>query len=156
MDTAFTVLRVAVSLALIIGLLWYVQRRSAKWARGKVRRPITVVGKQSLGGKARVVIVEADGSRFVLGVTDSSVVVLNAREAGSFADALAAEDAAAEDAAAAGAPRIPDTAPPPAPALLRPRDSAVRGRRAARAGFAESITSAETWKKAAMSLRNSP
>ena len=180
MDTLFTALRVAVSLAVIVALLLYVQRRSAKWARGKAGRPITVVGKQSLGGKARVVIVEADGSRFVLGVTDSSVVVLNARETASFADALAGagadalagagagagagaeEDAAETGPAAAPTPSAhvrapkPTAVPTPVPVLTRPRDSASRGRRAARPGFAESITSAETWKKAAMSLRNSP
>ncbi len=155
MDTLFTALRVALSLALIIGLLWYVQRRSAKWARGKAYRPITVVGKQSLGGKARVVIVEADGNRFVLGVTDSSVVVLNAREAVSFADALAAEEV--EGAVDAGeAAESPRPAVTPAPAFTRHRDSATRGRRAARPTSTASITSAATWKKAALSLRNSP
>ena len=164
MDTLFTALRVAVSLAVIVALLLYVQRRSAKWARGKAGRPITVVGKQSLGGKARVVIVEADGSRFVLGVTDSSVVVLNARETATFAEALAGAGADAEEDAAAAAPTPsahvrapkPTAVPAPVPVLTRPRDSASRGRRAARPGFAESITSAETWKKAALSLRNSP
>jgi flagellar protein FliO/FliZ len=145
MDTVFTALRVAVSLALIIGLLWFVQRKSAKWARGKSRRPITVIGKQSLGGKSRVVIVEADGTHFVLGVTESSVVVLKSREATSFAEAMAAE----ED--ADGNDFVESLAAPVA--LMRPRAGAARGRRAARPSFSDSITSAETWKKAAQSLR---
>ena len=152
MDTLFTALRVAVSLALIIGLLWYVQRRSAKWTRGKSRRPITVIGRQSLGGKSRIVIVEADGTHFVLGVTDSSVVVLKSRSTASFADALEDESEEADDSGELEGGHAHAAIAPPV--LLRPRDGAARGRRAARAGFTESITSVETWKKAAMSLRS--
>jgi flagellar protein FliO/FliZ len=138
-DTLFTALRVAVSLALIIGLIWFVQRRSAKWSRKRAKRPITVLGRQSLGGKSRVVIVEADGTHFVLGVTDSSVVVLKSRELDTFADVLAAEELneplglvePSEAAPAMG----PASAPVPAPT------------------FAQAITSPDTWRRAAQSLR---
>lgn len=149
MDTLFTALRVAVSLALIIGLIWFVQRKSAKWTRGKGRRPITVIAKQSLGGKSRLVIVEADGTQFVLGVSDTSVVVLKSRDAASFAEALAAEDVA--DAVPGDHAASVASLEPVAP--LRPRDGAARGRRAAHASFSDSITSLETWRKAAQSLR---
>lgn len=143
MDTLFTALRVAVSLALIIGLIWFVQRRSAKWSKKRTKRPITVIGRQSLGGKSRVVIVEADGTHFVLGVTDSSVVVLKSRELETFADALAAEDAI----------EVPDDLgelddlgePAPAPALpTAPAPTPT---------FAQAITSPDTWRRAAQSLR---
>ncbi|MEN2741496.1 flagellar biosynthetic protein FliO [Microbacterium sp. X-17] len=137
MDTLFTALRVAVSLALIIGLIWFVQRRSAKWSRKRTKRPITVIGRQSLGGKSRVVIVEADGTHFVLGVTDSSVVVLKSRELETFADALAAEDAI----------EVPDDLgelddAPALPAAPVPTPS-----------FTQAITSPDTWRRAAQSLR---
>jgi flagellar protein FliO/FliZ len=140
-DTLFTALRVAVSLALIIGLIWFVQRRSAKWSRARSsKRPISVIGRQSLGGKSRVVIVEADGTHFVLGVTDSSVVVLKSRRLDTFADALAAEDTVEpgpmEEADPAEAPSpVPALSPVPAPS------------------FAQAITSPETWRRAAQSLR---
>jgi len=137
-DTLFTALRVAVSLALIIGLIWFVQRRSAKWSRKRSKRPITVIGRQSLGGKSRVVIVEADGTHFVLGVTDASVVVLKSRELDTFADALAAEEAieVPDDLGELDdAPALPP-APVPAPT------------------FAQAITSPDTWRRAAQSLRS--
>ncbi|WP_434315615.1 flagellar biosynthetic protein FliO [Leifsonia sp. P73] len=137
MDTLFTALRVAVSLALIIGLIWFVQRRSAKWSTKRTKRPITVIGRQSLGGKSRVVIVEADGTHFVLGVTDSSVVVLKSRELETFADALAAEGAieVPDDLGELDdAPTLP-AAPVPAPT------------------FTQAITSLDTWRRAAQSLR---
>lgn len=136
MDTLFTALRVAVSLALIIGLIWFVQRRSAKWSRKRSKRPITVVGRQSLGGKSRVVIVEADGTHFVLGVTDSSVVVLKSRELDTFAEALAAQEAI-EPAREEATDADPVAASVPAPS------------------FAQAITSPETWRRAAQSLRTS-
>ena len=136
MDTLFTALRVAVSLALIIGLIWFVQRRSAKWSRTRSRRPITVVGKQSLGGKSRVVIVEADGTHFVLGVTDSSVVVLKSRELDPFAEALAAEEAIEP----VGGQGEADSALAPVPAPMP--------------SFAQAITSPDTWRRAAHSLRS--
>ena len=132
MDTLFTALRVAVSLALIIGLIWFVQRRSAKWSKKRAKRPITVLGRQSLGGKSRVVMVEADGTHFVLGVTDSSVVVLKSRELDTFADALAAEERIeAEEAIAEEAIEAADPVP----------------------SFAQAITSPDTWRRAAQSLR---
>lgn len=134
MDTLFIALRVAVSLALIIGLIWFVQRRSAKWNRKRSKRAITVVGRQSLGGKSRVVIVEADGTHFVLGVTDSSVVVLKSRELDTFADVLAAEDAIE-----------PVEAAPTFARTLEPAEPAPT--------FAQAITSPDTWRRAAQSLR---
>ncbi|MGH1524859.1 FliO/MopB family protein [Leifsonia sp. L25] len=143
MDTLFTALRVAVSLALIIGLIWFVQRRSAKWSRKRSKRPITVLGRQSLGGKSRVVMVEADGTHFVLGVTDSSVVVLKSRELDTFADALAAEEANEP----AGLLEETDAAPAPSPA---PVHTAVP---VPVPTFAQAITSPETWRRAAQSLR---
>ena len=113
------------------------QRRSAKWSTKRTKRPITVIGRQSLGGKSRVVIVEADGTHFVLGVTDSSVVVLKSRELETFADALAAEGAieVPDDLGELDdAPTLP-AAPVPAPT------------------FTQAITSPDTWRRAAQSLR---
>lgn len=77
MDTVFVALRVLLVLAVIVGLLWYVQRRVTKGRRG-VRRgnAVTVVGRQGVGSKASVVVVDVDGTRFVLGVTERNVNVL--------------------------------------------------------------------------------
>lgn len=67
-------LRVALSLAAVLGLLWYVQRRVGK--RVQQRRDgaeITVVARRALGSKAHLVVVETDDARYVLGVTENGV-----------------------------------------------------------------------------------
>lgn len=58
----------------MLGLLWYLQRRVAK--RMQKRRDgaeITVVARQALGAKAQLVVVETDDARYVLGVTEHGV-----------------------------------------------------------------------------------
>lgn len=79
MDTVFIALRVLVVLGVIVALLWYVQRRMTKGKRGGSRRTnaVTVVGRQGVGSKASVVVVDVDGTRFVLGVTERAVNVLH-------------------------------------------------------------------------------
>jgi len=78
-DTVFIALRVLVVLGVIVALLWYVQRRMTKGKRGGSRRTnaVTVVGRQGVGSKASVVVVDVDGTRFVLGVTERAVNVLH-------------------------------------------------------------------------------
>jgi flagellar protein FliO/FliZ len=77
-DTLFLALRVVVSLSAVLGVIWFAQRRLI---RGKLLqkavREIRVVARQSLGSKASVVLIEADGKRLMLGVTDHSVTVLD-------------------------------------------------------------------------------
>lgn len=58
----------------MLGLLWYVQRRVGK--RMQKRRDgaeITVIARQALGAKAQLVVVETDDARYVLGVTEHGV-----------------------------------------------------------------------------------
>jgi flagellar protein FliO/FliZ len=58
----------------VLGLLWYLQRRVGK--RMQKRRDgaeITVVARQALGAKAQLVVVETDDARYVLGVTEHGV-----------------------------------------------------------------------------------
>jgi flagellar protein FliO/FliZ len=77
-ETVFIALRVLVVLAVIVTVLWYVQRRVTK-GRGAARRTnaVSVVGRQGVGPKASVVVVDVDGNRFVLGVTERQVSVLH-------------------------------------------------------------------------------
>ena len=81
-ETLFVALRVLVVLGVIVGLLWFVQRRvtRGRGARGgRTRRgnAVSVVGRQGVGPKASVVVVDVDGNRFVLGVTERQVSVLH-------------------------------------------------------------------------------
>jgi flagellar protein FliO/FliZ len=81
METVVLALRVALSLAVVLGLLWVLQRRFSRGARTGARKLVRVVERQTIGPKASVVVVDADGQRYLLGVTDQAVNVLDTREA---------------------------------------------------------------------------
>jgi len=82
MDTLFVGLRVVVSLGAVLAVIWYAHRRITKGqSLTRSARPITIVGRQSLSQKSSVVIIEADGKRLLLGVTDSTITVLSETEA---------------------------------------------------------------------------
>ncbi|TFB83832.1 flagellar biosynthetic protein FliO [Cryobacterium algoricola] len=105
MDTLLVALRVALSLAVVVGLLWVLQRRMQKGTRrGPKASLVSVVGRQGLGQKASVVVVDVEGRRFVLGVTEQSVTVLHdaVSPAESFATTLHAADADADSRATTG------------------------------------------------------
>ncbi|MCU1405981.1 MAG: hypothetical protein JWQ43_2284 [Glaciihabitans sp.] len=78
MDTLFTALRVAVSLGAVLAVIWYAHRRITRGAGlVKSERPITIIGRQGLSQKASVVIIEAEGKRLLLGVTEHTITVLS-------------------------------------------------------------------------------
>ncbi len=58
-------------------MLWFVQRRVSRGGRRRDSEPIRVVAKQGLGGKTQLVIAEIDGMRYVLGVSERSVSVID-------------------------------------------------------------------------------
>lgn len=79
MDTIFLALRVLLSLAVVLAAIWYAHRRLTRGGRApRAAKTVTVVAKQSVGSKASVVVMDVDGQRFLLGVTEQSVSVLNA------------------------------------------------------------------------------
>jgi len=117
MDTVFVALRVALSLGVVLALLWVLQKRLVTGARrsGKASAPVTVVARQGLGAKASVVVVDVEGERLVLGVTESSVTVLAASEAPAAPAPLAlvpgpTAPAPAPLGAVASAPAVPQEA----------------------------------------------
>ncbi|RAN78763.1 flagellar biosynthetic protein FliO [Bacillus sp. SRB_336] len=77
MDTLLLVLRVALSLAVVVVLLWMAQKRWSKGSRAAADTDLAVVSRRSVGQKASVVVVDADGRRFLLGVTEHSINVLH-------------------------------------------------------------------------------
>ena len=78
METVFIVIRVVVSLGAVFGALFWghrwISKRGAGGARGK---QIAIVARQALGAKAGVAIVDAHGRRYLLGVTEHTVTVLD-------------------------------------------------------------------------------
>ncbi|MFH5824888.1 FliO/MopB family protein [Georgenia sp. AZ-5] len=98
MEILLTTLRVVVSLAAVLGLIWVAQRYVRRTATpGRTADAITVLGRQGVAAKASVVLVEAAGHRFLLGVTEHQVNVLHTgdvpppapTEQDLFSDALA-------------------------------------------------------------------
>lgn len=125
METLFLVLRVAVSLGVVLAVIWFAHRRiTASRARTRTASLVTVVARQSLAPKASMVVVDADGRRLMLGVTEHGVSVLSDRPAPEavpvFDDVLAAASVA-------------ETTPAFTPATHGLRRGSIR--------------SAETWKR---------
>lgn len=82
METVYLALRVLLALAVVLGLLWMVQRRLTRGGRMPgTAKQVNVVTRQVIAPKASVVVVDVDGQRFLLGVTEQSVTVLNTSDA---------------------------------------------------------------------------
>jgi len=177
-DTLVIALRVALSLGVVLALMWALHRRMQKGqfgagrTRGRRSASLEVVARQGIGGKASVVVVDVDGQRLVLGVAEHGVTLLTSGQAPApdltivtgpvalpTADAFRAE-LDRQDEGGAGLPS--DTAAAAAVSdevlPLRPR-----GRRAAprtnpvvptAAQLQGSVLSADTWRQAASALRS--
>ena len=134
MDTVFLALRVVLSLAAVFGIIWYAQRKIGKGMRAKQGKTITVVGRQGVGAKASVAVIDVDGKRFLLGVTEHSVNILHTSDtpeapAEAFSRVLTEEGGNVE--AGAVIPQITQSSSP----------------------LAGSILSADTWRRAFASLK---
>lgn len=130
----------------MLGVLWLVQRRVSRGAaRRRSADAVTVVSRTALGSKASLVIVQTPDARYVLGVTEHGVSVLDRGEpvdadpdadaplarAGSFESILSSSRASGED--FAHAPQL----------RVRHRSDPLRG----------SILSPQTWRQSAEALR---
>jgi flagellar protein FliO/FliZ len=166
-DTIFLALRVLLSLAVVLAAIWYAHRRLTRSGRMTPRaaKTVNLVTKQSIGAKASVVVMDVDGQRFLLGVTEQSVTVLNtsqtpvaepepepARMLAAASEAPAAVANVNRPSGGAAFARVlselqsePAEVAQPAPVvyLPEPRNGALDG----------SILSAATWKRTAAVLR---
>lgn len=79
MDTVFLALRVVVALGAVFGALMFAHRWITKGRPGSTPRnkQIEVVARQGLGAKAGIAVVDAGGRRYLLGVTEHAVTVLD-------------------------------------------------------------------------------
>lgn len=153
MDTVLLALRVVLSLAAVLGLLWLAQRRLTRKNRvNGAEKLVTVVTRQGIGQKASVVVVETAGKRFLLGVTEQSVNVLHTSDAPMQVASTAPEvsPARAFELAliAAGEPALD---PSPSPAKATVAKAPVAKLPAGKMGG--SILSPATWKQAAAFVR---
>jgi flagellar protein FliO/FliZ len=178
-DTVFLALRVIVSLAVVIGAIWFVQKRLGRAAKVKSKsKPIAMIARQTVGVKASVAVVEFGAKRFLLGVTEHGISVLDSTEIEPVEiEAVEIEAVEIEETETVAQPsRVSLTASgqhfadalslvdggPPVPATaareLRPGsdsgvESAYLRSRPAKSPIAGSILSASTWRQAFAALR---
>ncbi|WP_233486689.1 FliO/MopB family protein [Zhihengliuella sp. ISTPL4] len=140
----------------MLGLLWFLQRRVSKTqARRRDAEAITVLGRQGIGPKAQLVVVQTDDARYVLGVTEHGVSVVDRLPVRPAVDeqdhtgdtAAATTDDAEFDrilaaAALTSTPAV-SAAPPELRRRVRHRNDPLRG----------SILSPDTWRQTAEALR---
>ncbi len=143
-------LRVTVSLTVVLAALWLLQRRLARGRRVRSESRIRVLGRHALSRRASIVVVEADGKRLLLGVTEQQISVL--------------QDATVAPAASEPVPSVSGPVPEPIRARqasshtsLAESDEIPERRSRRRAGAAPrldgSILSRGTWRQAAAALR---
>lgn len=155
-DSAVMALRVLVSLGVVLGLLWWLQRRLIRGrASTGAEAPIRVLSRQVISPKASVVVLETGGQRFLLGVTEASVNVLHTsdavEEAPDAAFAASLDSASHEGAAGAGSPEA--GFPAADGALPRRRDTRRGGPAQGESMLNGSILSPDTWRQSAAFLR---
>lgn len=74
-------LRVIISLAAVFGLLFYLRKRLASRFSGATVSQLRIVERHSVGPKSSVVLLDVQGRRYMLGVSESSVNLLDSFEA---------------------------------------------------------------------------
>lgn len=78
MDTVLLMLRVGLSLAAVLGLLWWLSRR-AQSSLGNRRRQqtVAVIGRQQFNKRVGIALVEVEGRRLVVGYSDQGVALVH-------------------------------------------------------------------------------
>ena len=184
MESLFLLLRVLVSLAAVFGLLFYLRKKLPARFTAPKDEALKVISRQAIGPKSSVVLVEACGSRYLLGVSDSAVNVLDSMSGshpagpGRGDESLDEQPTAGLELPAAIEPAAGE-APTASQPVLRGRrtvpevvdfDAELRRHRAElpepgplaprRAGrpslVAGSILDAQTWRDAGQALRQGP
>lgn len=77
LEPVFTFLRVAAALAAVVLLIWFVGRRLNRRVAGLARGRIRSVARHGLGPRQSVQVMDIDQTRYVLGVAEHSVSVLD-------------------------------------------------------------------------------
>ncbi|GAA3666026.1 FliO/MopB family protein [Microbacterium marinilacus] len=149
----------------MLGLLWFLQRRIARGttgrtARGRREERISVLSRRGLGGKAQLVVVEIEGTRYVLGVTEHGISVVDRARAPQRIGEPGAGSTPAADVVSEFERLLAEAADADSPAKTGPDEAEPalrRDRRSARPGGADplrgSILSPETWRQTAAALR---
>lgn len=150
------VIRVVVSLALVLGLLWLVARASQRRFGGAARSMVRVIARQSLARNSALAVVEVGERVLVVGVGEQGVSLLTELDpdevpepvAGS-ADPASSEASAARAARRAGFRLVKGPSDPGHAVAASVTRVAPGAHAAARpAGLNGSVLSTTTWKQA--------
>ncbi|WP_052274086.1 FliO/MopB family protein [Arthrobacter sp. L77] len=113
MDVVVLALRVLLSLGVVLALLFVLHRKVSKLNGNRAGAGlVSVVARQGLGAKASLVVVDAEGTRFYLGVTEQAVSVLHSAVAPRALQAVPAADDAVPPRAVQSASSGPATSVP--------------------------------------------
>jgi flagellar protein FliO/FliZ len=156
MDTVLLGLRVALSLAVVLGLIWFAGRRLQGSATVRKQRtvPLSVLGRQSLGKGAAVALVEVAGRVLLVGVGEQGVSLLTEVDVPAAPDAGTTGERPAEIREPIDLSALAGTADDVVvPRVPQPHDDGAT-RMSRRAGAAEggalagSALSPDTWRRA--------
>lgn len=159
MDTVLLLLRVGLSLAAVLGLLWWISRRAqASMGTRRRRASMAVVGRQQLGRRTGVALLEVEGRRLVVGYGEQGVTLLH--DAGEAPEQPAASAAIPDDASsldsseligldADSSSLVRTAAPVPAHAVAARTADASR----LRTPLEGSILAPDTWRKAVVAVQ---
>lgn len=138
-------LRLAVALGSVVGLIWLVSRGMNRGRAGRVAGLTEVVARQPLSRAASVVVVRVGERNLVLGVTEQQVSLLTETE-------LPAEVAAPDAVRVSEVVELPEVAPvPDAVPRQRPRRTGLAKQQ--QGALAGSALSPATWTQALDVLR---
>lgn len=168
MDALLLAARVGLSLAAVLGLMWWLSRRmqSSTHLRRRRRESLTVLGRQQLGKQSGVALIEASGRRLVIGYGEQGVTLLHdAGDVPTDDDDADGADASASrttdldgelmsltnpDAAAAS---LVSRAAMAAPAPARSTSARMADARRPRSPLEGSILAPDTWRKAVVAAQ---
>lgn len=165
METLMLAARVGLSLAAVLGLMWWLSRRmqSSTLMRRRRRETLTVLGRQQLGGKTGVALIEASGRRLVIGYGEQGVTLLH--DAGDVPEEEETIDTAAPAAAdldselmsltsgSASAASLVSRAVKAVPVHVRSTSARMADARRPRSPLEGSILAPETWRKAVVAAQ---
>jgi flagellar protein FliO/FliZ len=135
------VVRLVLSLAVVLGLVWFLYRVSQRKLGGSTSL-LSVVGRQAVSRNASVTVVTVGGRVLVLGVSEHQVQLLTEL------DPETLDDVQAQAAAEAAPSVVVDTTAPRGTTVSRGAHAATPTRSRQPGALGGSILSARTWRDA--------
>jgi flagellar protein FliO/FliZ len=90
------VVRVVFSLAVVLGLLWFIARTSSRRLGGNARSMVRVVARQPLARSASLAVVEVGDRLLVVGVSEHGVSLLTEMDPSELPSTVPALDSSAQ------------------------------------------------------------